>query len=233
MKGSGLYDPEYEATCVILWLVALFANLLPELNKAMTLMGQDQVEALGPFAKALHEVIVGCEEQRADRLRPGLDVSETSVLGNFNAMFLLYYGTTSAEQSLESWRSYIGAKSMHQEFDEQTNDYIFDATKPGYINLNGYLRATEIFKLAVDQSFMKVEQVIQDNSEVKPVVLVILVQNLFRYEALRLNQLAHTPWPGLREVLLMDMIEMYVLDTQTVKVDGKDVELVFLFNTLS
>ena len=97
MKGIGLYDPEYEVISVVFWLIIMHKDILKGVNEAVSSMDKAHLETLGPLARVLNEIILGTEERRADKIKPGLLLSETSILGNFNSMLLLYFGSTTAE----------------------------------------------------------------------------------------------------------------------------------------
>ena len=118
MKPKGLYDPESAETCIIFWIPYLFKNLLSYLNQAIindddSATNTQDLRNLGPFARVFHEVVYGCEEHRSDKLRPGLELAESSDLGNFNQMFFVYLGSCSSKQSIESWQQQIGIKTIN------------------------------------------------------------------------------------------------------------------------
>ena len=62
-----------------------------------------------------------------------------------------------------------------------TNDYIFDDTKPGYININGHLLASQNLKYTLHS----LETM---DTSLKKVLFVIVIQNFYRYDGFRLNE---------------------------------------------
>ena len=84
-EDNGLYNPDGRAVMLILWLYSIEPPFYSYLNKAMQTLDTTHLSMLGPFAKALHVIIVEAEKNRKDALKNAEDIirfSQSHPLGN-------------------------------------------------------------------------------------------------------------------------------------------------------
>ena len=68
-----LFNPDGKAVCLILYLYTLEPPFYYYLNKASRFMLDSELTTLGPFARALHEILSGAEGKREDKIIEGKD----------------------------------------------------------------------------------------------------------------------------------------------------------------
>lgn len=84
-EDNGLYNPDGRAVMLIVWLYSIEPPFYSFLNKAMRKLDTTHLNMLGPFAKAIHVIIVEAEKNRKDALRNAEDIirfKQEDPLGN-------------------------------------------------------------------------------------------------------------------------------------------------------
>ena len=68
-----LFNPNSKAVCLILYLYSIEPPFYYYINKASRFMLESDLETLGPFARALHEILSGCESRKSEKILEGND----------------------------------------------------------------------------------------------------------------------------------------------------------------
>lgn len=112
-EDNGLYNPDGRAVMLILWLYSIEPPFYSFLNKAMRKLDTTHLKLLGPFAKALHVIIVEAEKNRTDALRNAEDIirfKQEDPLGNQSCMFLHFKGIPMTKEALDDWKEAVNSE---------------------------------------------------------------------------------------------------------------------------
>lgn len=165
---------------------------------------------LGPFAKALHVIVVEAEKNRKDALKNAEDIirfSQSHPLGNQSCMFLLFKGIPLTPEALVDW----------QEAGSSEKQLRNNRSIAGHVKLRGMMSATENFRLAVTSS--------QGTEPGRvPTLFVFCIHNFscwYPYYGFRMDRPSYSAHHFEREAILMDGVTMLVLKIEefTIKYD--------------
>jgi len=90
-----LWNPENIFVKVLFYLYSMEPPLYGQLSKASREMDMSKIDTLGPFARALLEVLGGgnnVEKKRKDALKRGKEIGSSGPLGRFSQSFIVFRG---------------------------------------------------------------------------------------------------------------------------------------------
>jgi len=97
--------------CILLYIYSIEPPFYAELNKAARTKDTSKLETLGPYARAIHVVLINgeiSERKRADKLKQGIDNGRKGPHGLFSQSFLLFRGVLLPQVWLKDWTSQEG-----------------------------------------------------------------------------------------------------------------------------
>ena len=215
-EENGLYNPEGRAVMLILWLYSIEPPFYSYLNKAMRKLDTTYLQLLGPFAKALHVIIVEAEKNRKDALRNAEEIirfKEEDPLGNQSCMFLHFKGIPMSEEALNDWKEAVNSEKQLRN----------NRSIAGHIKLRGIMSATENVRLAIQNALAQKET----NPSMIPTLFVICFHNFscwYPYYGFRMNSQNFSAHHYEREMILMDGITMLVLKIEDCQIKWDDNE---------
>ena len=187
-----LRNPKSRVVCLILYLYSIEPPFYAELNSACRLLDKSKLQTLGPFARALFEIL-NCgltESLRPDTLDKGQIDGPCGPYGYFSQSFLLFKGACMKPEWLRHWTAKVGKKTSYGQ--------------PESILMRGNICTTRCFAQALSHCRASRECTV-------PVLFVMSMQNYFTYYAFRLNSQQYSAHHHEDEYLLMDGIAMYVI----------------------
>ena len=119
------------------------------LNKAMRTYNHAYLNMLGPFARAISEVLAGAEKRRNDKVKMGQDMRNTEMfrqLGTMCGSMVVFRGVLFPTKHIFEFQNQIGKRRWTPE-DIQAGK---DGNMAGYVHLPGVTSTSESFKVALD-----------------------------------------------------------------------------------
>lgn len=159
--------------------------LYATVNKVCRSMDRTCLRMLGPYIRALGEVVVSAEKYKVTKIPSGSSIPN-SLNGNLSGLFVLFKGAPRIE-------------------DKFIDDYDGRREDRTVLSLPTYWVCTEKLQLGVrDALLLDVNQSndMLPSNNYTPVLFVISIQNYNGFSGIRLDSKACTAYPDLKEVIL-------------------------------
>jgi len=202
---------------MLLYLYSIEPPFYAKLNMACRSMDKEKLEMLGPYARALYELLAWGEQSdklRNDAMQKGLFDGKITDHGKFSQTFFLYRGVVMPSRWFEDWQVKIG-HSIKMPNQTSTSKYFEVAL--------GFSKCTYQFL----------------NLGEKSTIFVFLIQNYYGFPGFRLTQENYSAFPYEQEYLLEEKMSTKVIEIEKDLIinnpklgtfKGCTISLVFLYN---